>query len=309
MPYSVLNNLTEGSLSPMRSVSSWTVFQPVSNLQIKMFLYRYWLFLHTTNLIRFKNNKTWICFKRMLYRLCNSTATDPNLVCTFIKTCCCLKWSLYGKHQCYDYRPEHQPYFEQFNRNWIEHYFWLEEVDRFVLDATLKSHYWTGRCHTGSIAEQCSGRCVVALRKVNDTSHLRIYQDGRWWTFPPQRCGWSIEPGCHTQSRYPSGHQYHPVFTNYLQPAVTLYRKLGFQEVPSADTRPCVQTPDIKMELVPQTGTALMFRVLSVMLSLRCTIGVTVQILPLLNNRTICPETLSLQVQSAARLSSAVKSF
>src|ERR1700716_904 len=32
-----------------------------------------------------------------------------------------------------DYQSEHQPYFEQLNRNWIEKYFRLEPIDKFVL--------------------------------------------------------------------------------------------------------------------------------------------------------------------------------
>ena len=35
--------------------------------------------------------------------------------------------------QIVDYRPEHQPYFERFNRAWIEKHFWLEDLDRYVL--------------------------------------------------------------------------------------------------------------------------------------------------------------------------------
>lgn len=42
-----------------------------------------------------------------------------------------------------DYRPEHQPYFESFNRAWIEKLFTMEPVDEFVLtdpdEAILKS--------------------------------------------------------------------------------------------------------------------------------------------------------------------------
>ena len=32
-----------------------------------------------------------------------------------------------------DYRPEHQPYFESFNREWIEELFEMEPVDEWVL--------------------------------------------------------------------------------------------------------------------------------------------------------------------------------
>src|SRR6478752_4931163 len=32
-----------------------------------------------------------------------------------------------------DYKPEHQQYFEKFNRHWIEKYFEMEPLDEFVL--------------------------------------------------------------------------------------------------------------------------------------------------------------------------------
>ena len=42
-----------------------------------------------------------------------------------------------------DYHPEHQPYFEKFNRQWIEAWFTMEPVDEFVLtnpeEAILKA--------------------------------------------------------------------------------------------------------------------------------------------------------------------------
>ena len=31
------------------------------------------------------------------------------------------------------YRSEHQPWFEKFNRDWIEQYFWMEPIDIEVL--------------------------------------------------------------------------------------------------------------------------------------------------------------------------------
>jgi hypothetical protein len=32
-----------------------------------------------------------------------------------------------------DYQPEHQPWFEKFNRHWIEKHFWMEPIDVEVL--------------------------------------------------------------------------------------------------------------------------------------------------------------------------------
>lgn len=64
-----------------------------------------------------------------------------------------------------DYRKEHQPYFELFNRRWIEDYFTMEPVDEYVLtnpeEAILKNG---GAILMASCDGQIAG--TVALRKV-----------------------------------------------------------------------------------------------------------------------------------------------
>jgi len=66
-----------------------------------------------------------------------------------------------------EYNASHQPYFEKFNRQWIEKYFVMEPLDEFVLtnpeDAILKP---------GGIIlmAECDGEIAgtVALRKLDD---------------------------------------------------------------------------------------------------------------------------------------------
>jgi ribosomal protein S18 acetylase RimI-like enzyme len=66
-----------------------------------------------------------------------------------------------------DYKPSHQPYFEAFNRAWIEKLFVMEPVDEWVLTNPDKSLLETGGAilmaeYNGAVAG------TVALRKVND---------------------------------------------------------------------------------------------------------------------------------------------
>ena len=66
-----------------------------------------------------------------------------------------------------DYRPEHQPYFESFNRAWIERLFEMEPVDEWVLTNPEKAIIETGGAilmaeYNGVIAG------TVGLRKVDD---------------------------------------------------------------------------------------------------------------------------------------------
>jgi ribosomal protein S18 acetylase RimI-like enzyme len=68
-----------------------------------------------------------------------------------------------------DYQPEHQPYFEHFNRQWIEEYFTMEPVDEYVLTNPEESILQPGGAilmalYDGEIAG------TVGLRKVDATT-------------------------------------------------------------------------------------------------------------------------------------------
>ena len=65
-----------------------------------------------------------------------------------------------------DYQKEHQPYFEKLNREWIETYFWLEELDIYILQHPEKALLQNGGCilmsmYNGELA------VTVALRKIS----------------------------------------------------------------------------------------------------------------------------------------------
>jgi ribosomal protein S18 acetylase RimI-like enzyme len=69
-----------------------------------------------------------------------------------------------------DYKPEHQPYFEKFNRAWIEEMFEMEPVDEWVLTNPGKAIIEPGGAilmaeYDGMMAG------TVGLRKVNDTGY------------------------------------------------------------------------------------------------------------------------------------------
>jgi ribosomal protein S18 acetylase RimI-like enzyme len=68
-----------------------------------------------------------------------------------------------------DYRPEHQPYFEKFNRAWIEELFEMEPVDEWVLSNPEKAILEPGGAiimaeYDGMVAG------TVALRKSGEYS-------------------------------------------------------------------------------------------------------------------------------------------
>ncbi|MDP4265313.1 MAG: GNAT family N-acetyltransferase [Bacteroidota bacterium] len=69
-----------------------------------------------------------------------------------------------------DYRPEHQPYFEKFNRAWIEELFEMEPVDEWVLTHPGKAILETGGA---IIMAEYNGQVAgtVALRKVDEYTY------------------------------------------------------------------------------------------------------------------------------------------
>lgn len=66
-----------------------------------------------------------------------------------------------------DYLPEHQPFFEKFNRAWIEEWFTIEPLDEWVLtnpgEAILKDG---GKILMASFNGEIAG--TVALRKLSE---------------------------------------------------------------------------------------------------------------------------------------------
>lgn len=69
-----------------------------------------------------------------------------------------------------DYRPEHQPYFEKFNRAWIEAWFEMEPVDEWVLTNPDKAILETGGAILMALYDgEVAG--TVGLRKVEEDTY------------------------------------------------------------------------------------------------------------------------------------------
>lgn len=69
-----------------------------------------------------------------------------------------------------DYRPEHQPYFEKFNRAWIEAWFEMESVDEWVLTNPDKAILETGGAILMALFDgEVAG--TVGLRKVEEDTY------------------------------------------------------------------------------------------------------------------------------------------
>jgi GNAT superfamily N-acetyltransferase len=145
----------------------------------------------------------------------------------------------------HEYKPEHQPWFEKFNRDWIEKYFWMEPIDTAVLqnpeEYILK--------HGGSILMASCDREMagtVALKYVEpgvyEFTKMAVEEK-----FRGQHIGLLLSEAAIIKARTLGAHKIILYSNTVLVPAITMYRKLGFKEIP---VDAVYKRSDIKMELI-----------------------------------------------------------
>ncbi len=143
-----------------------------------------------------------------------------------------------------DYQPEHQPWFEKFNRHWIEKYFWMEPIDVEVLQHP-ESHILNegGSILMATWQKELAG--TVALKFV-ETGVYEFTKMAVAERFQGKKIGRALAEAAIERAKK-AGAQRIILYSNTKLPtAIVLYRKLGFQEV--ALDGP-YQRSDIKMEL------------------------------------------------------------
>ncbi len=128
-----------------------------------------------------------------------------------------------------DYKPEHQPYFEKFNRAWIEEMFEMEPVDEWVLTHPGKAIIEPGGAilmaeYDGMMAG------TVSLRKVNDTRYefTKMAVDNN---FRRKGIAEAISYASFRKAKE-LGAQMVILYSNKKNAgAIKLYEKIGFQHV------------------------------------------------------------------------------
>jgi N-acetylglutamate synthase-like GNAT family acetyltransferase len=144
-----------------------------------------------------------------------------------------------------DYREEHQPWFEKFNRDWIEKHFWMEPVDFQVLQNPDEYIVKKG----GSILmAQCENEMAgtVALKFVEP----EIYEFTKMAVcekFRGKKIGQALAIAAIERARELGAKKIILYSNTLLAPAIQLYRKIGFREIPVDGT---YKRSNIKMELV-----------------------------------------------------------
>jgi len=145
----------------------------------------------------------------------------------------------------HEYKPEYQPWFEKFNRDWIEKYFWMEPIDVAVLqhpdEHILKKG---GSILMASCDKEMAG--TVALKYVEPGVYefTKMAVDEK---FRGQHVGLLLSEAAIIKARKLGAHKIILYSNTVLAPAISLYRKLGFKEVP---VDAVYQRSDIKMELI-----------------------------------------------------------
>jgi ribosomal protein S18 acetylase RimI-like enzyme len=129
-----------------------------------------------------------------------------------------------------DFRPEHQPFFEKFNRAWIEEHYELEPVDMHVLQHPDEAILNNGGSILMALYKgQVAG--TVALRKVdNETFEFtKMAVDAG---FRRRGIAEALSYASFKKARK-LGAATVILYSNTLQAAaIRLYEKLGFQHLP-----------------------------------------------------------------------------
>ena len=143
------------------------------------------------------------------------------------------------------YQPQYQPFFERFNKDWLEEYFYVEPIDEWVLgnpeEAILKEGgqiYFAAENGEiiGTVALKSAGPGVFEMTKMAVDTHYRGGGTGRLL------CKTAIEKAKEL------GAQKLILYSHRkLAPALHIYRSLGFKEIP-VDTGK-YKRADIMMEL------------------------------------------------------------
>lgn len=142
------------------------------------------------------------------------------------------------------YTTAHQPWFEKFNRHWIEKYFSMEPLDYKILrhpDREIIAK--GGRIFMASYENEMAG--TVALKRVAPGVFelTKMAVDER---FQGKKIGLALAVAAIADAKQAGAEKIFLYSNTRLLPAMALYRKLGFHEVPPDG--PYKRT-DIKMEL------------------------------------------------------------
>ena len=143
-----------------------------------------------------------------------------------------------------EYSSVHQPWFETINRNWIEKFFWMEPIDVEVLQKPDEYIINKG----GSILMATYDKEIagtVALKFV-DVGVYEFTKMGVVEKFQGKKIGEALALAAIQKAKSVQAKKIILYSNTKLVPAIALYKKLGFIEVPLDGP---YKRSDIKMKL------------------------------------------------------------
>lgn len=144
-----------------------------------------------------------------------------------------------------DYQPEHQPWFEQLNRSWIERYFWMEPIDFEVLQKP-EIHILRNKGKIFMARYQNTIVGTVALKFVEKGLYefTKMAVDDKYQGL---KIGRALAEAAIENAKQENAEAIILYSNTALKNAIELYRKLGFVEVPLDGP---YERSDIKMKLI-----------------------------------------------------------
>lgn len=143
-----------------------------------------------------------------------------------------------------EYRNEHQPWFEKLNRTWIEQYFEMEDIDVQVLQ-NPESHIISkgGTILMAQYEKQIAGTVALKYSSPGVFEFTKMAVDEK---YRGKKIGLLLARAAIRKVQQLGGHTIILYSNTILEPAIRLYRKLGFREVPVDGP---YKRSNIKMEL------------------------------------------------------------
>jgi GNAT superfamily N-acetyltransferase len=146
------------------------------------------------------------------------------------------------------YRPEYQPWFEKLNREWIEKHFWMEPIDFEVLQhPDIHILGQGGAILFAKVGRKVSGTVALKFVKhgVYEFTKMAVEEKYRG-----KKIGLALGHAAVVRAKELGASKIILYSNRILAPAISLYRKMGFVEVP---VDAVYKRSDIKMELLLTT--------------------------------------------------------
>lgn len=142
------------------------------------------------------------------------------------------------------YKSDHQPWFEKFNRDWIEKYFWMEPLDVEVLqhpdEHIVKQG---GTILMASYKKEMAGTVALKFVAPGIYEFTKMAVDEK---FRGKKVGQALADAAIEKARDLGAKKVILYSNTVLEPAIALYRKIGFTEIPVDGP---YKRSNIKMEL------------------------------------------------------------